>query len=217
MRWTNRLREIDLEPEVRDGLRQLLYDLAGPFRLPDTLAKADQGFYSAVAALDAKLQLFQPDDPTAEANPFLATIWLDQINQEGVFGPRLFNADVTKLAGPPAVVGGRHVVFVCSNSSLKDRLFNLVLDEAERSHNLIKAIGKVDLVRFDCTDATQTLPRYLAHQRARFGLAGEDFAALYGPVDAGATLPPRVFAKFLVSPENYAPVEPPKPQAGDGG
>jgi hypothetical protein len=150
-----------------------------------------------------------PNEPNTEsnsgANLFFATMYLHQLNRSGIFGPRLLFADVTSLEGPHLVEKGRHVIYVCSGSELIDRKISLLLDEDDRPASLIPAVAKFDIGRFPCSEPVQTLPRYLAYQRARFGLAKEGFEKLYGTVEPGNTTPPRVYAKFQVAPKNYMP------------
>lgn len=212
VRWTNRLREIDAEPGVRDSLLQLLYDLDGPFSLPGTFALADDRLYAAVVELDDKLKAFEPDTPNASANAFFATIWRDQLNQDGVFQPRSFRANVINLEAPHAIEHGRHVVYVCPGSELEGRNLTLVLSEPDRPTLAIPALARVDLVRLDCGDTREGIMRYLARQTARMGLARDGFARLYGEVAEGATLPQRATARFQVAPLNYAeiPSQPPE-------
>lgn len=206
VRWTNRLREIALGGEVQRSVRQLLYDLAGPFSLPGTLSEADVRLYDAVREINDTLKN-SPLGDNLPANGFFTAIWRDQLNQTGVFEARAFSARVTNLNVDRGTDDhGRHVVYVCSRE-LHDRDINLVLNEPPRTSGMIAAVGRLDELRFPCAEATDTLSHYLARHPARFGLQKESFTALYGEPDANQTLPPEVRALFQVAPTNYLPAE----------
>lgn len=206
VRWTNRLREIALDSDVQRSARKLLFDLAGPFSLPGTLSEADARLYDAVRELNDTLKNTPPGD-TLPANGFFTAIWRDQLNQTGVFETRAFSAWVTNLTAEPGTdVHGRHVVYVCSRE-LHDRDINVVLNEPPRTSGMIAAVGRLDQLRFPCSEATDTLSHYLARHPARFGLPKDSFTALYGEPDADHTLPPQVRAVFQVAPINYLPAE----------
>jgi hypothetical protein len=207
-RLVARLRDGDLPHEVRAGLQQLLYDLSGPFALPDTFRGASGALIEAVAELERQVRDFEIDDPDALANPFFVELWIHQLNQAGVFGPHVFNANATKIEISDPPQDDVFVVYVCANSDLVDRDMQLALAEPDRPSALIDVEPRIDLFRFNCTDPAQTLSRYLARHTARLGLPTETFSRLYGPVEEGATLPPRARALFQLSPRNYRPAAP---------
>jgi hypothetical protein len=207
VRWTNRLREVELNPDVRQSARKLLFDLAGPFALPGTLSEADTRLYEAVRELNDGLRNSPGDETAMPANPFFTAIWRDQFDQKGVFETRAFSARAINLNAPPGVDEfGRQVVYVCAQE-LHDRDINVVLNEPPRASGMIGAVGRFDQLRFPCSAATDTLANYLARHPARFGLPRESFLALYGEPEADHTLPPQARALFQVAPINYLPVE----------
>lgn len=208
VRWTNRLREIEVKPEVSKSVRELLYDLKGPFAPPGTLAGADDRLYAALTELDDVLKTFEPDKADAPANPFFTKIWVDQLDRQGVFSDRLFRATVTMVEAPHEHQQGRHIIYVCAGSDLRDRNVTLSLNEPNRPPSIISAVTKVNSLRFDCNKATQTMPHFLARETVLMGLAREGFAQFFGPGGEEVPLPARVQSKFQVAPRNYVPIEP---------
>lgn len=194
--WVNKLRQVELEADVGAGLRQLLYDLAGPFEKTMALAGADIRLLEAVAELKAKADRSDPEDDI-RANGFLAAILRDSLEQKGVFDLK-FNADVvlrndTEDPNRAEVYACRTSVFVGKEITL---LFNRD-DESEISNIFSGIVRPIS----NCS-SERTLEELIARKRERIGLSVAAFEQLYGPVGAGETLPPRLSAEFEVLPLN---------------
>lgn len=204
----NALRELksDEHATLTTGMRDILWDLEGPFTPPGVLDGAGHDLYEdAVLELNTALGRYAPGDPEAEANAFITRMILDQLDRKGLFKDRLFRAKVVKLDGlEPRKQDGRHVVYVCADSELAGRELILMPNDPSvpRHSRAINAIARVDPVRFDDCDA-QTMPRYLARQAAHVGMPEGGFVRFaYGEngVDVGWK---DVAAQFQVVPKNH--------------
>ena len=117
-RLISKLRDINPNDEewteLTSGLRRLLADLVGPFRLPGTLSEADESFMKALVALDPALS----DHSSTEANAFFVELWKQFLKQQGIFHQRWFSAEVKMIKGSQ---NDAAVVYSCSGGALEDR------------------------------------------------------------------------------------------------
>jgi hypothetical protein len=175
--------------EVTAGLRRMLWDLAGPFKRPGTLAGADERLIGALDELE---------EVAGGTSKLFAGIWERSLERTGLFRPRSFNAEVTRLWGGPAAPPGQVFVYACPGNELVGKQMTL-WTEGERA-GAVTGLIVDDLQRFDCGNAGRTVEELLAGQPARLGLDGTAFAGLLGATTSEA-LPPRVEAKFRVHPK----------------
>ena len=183
----------DATAEVTHGMRELLWNLAGPFQPPGTLDGADERLINALEDLDST--------PGAEqSSRLLAGIWQRSLDRTGVFRPRSFNADVKLIFNTPPAPAGEVFIYACPGSGFvgKD---TTVWTEGEHPGAVTGVIVE-DLQRFDCDNADKTLEQLLAGQAARLALDGGTYRNLLGEPDTSVTLPPRIAAKFRVHPKD---------------
>lgn len=194
--WVNKLRQVELEANVGAGLRQLLYDLAGPFEKTMALDGADIRLLEAVAELKAKADRSDPEDDI-RANSFLAAILRDSLEQKGVFDLK-FNAEV--VLRNDTEDPGRAEVYACRTSVFVGKEITLLFNrdgESEISNIFSGIVRPIS----NCS-SERTLEELIARKRERIGLSVAAFEQLYGPVGEGETLPPRLSAEFQVRPLN---------------
>ncbi|MEM8570806.1 MAG: hypothetical protein AAGG56_07820 [Pseudomonadota bacterium] len=203
--YVDRLRDADVSPEVSGRMRQLLFDLSGPFALPNTFDQAKAEMIRALVTLDNKAGEFEPNSGGL-ANPFLTEIWRHNLERTSIFARRTFRADVTLLHGDPVSGSGNgpakvHVL-ACRGSELRGK--NVVLSRQNETGGffLVPAEVVVDPSRMPCIGNARTLEALIANQTARFWMTEEAFAQIAGPTEEGATLPPRIKARFEVLPND---------------
>ena len=175
---------------VTHGMRELLWNLAGPFERPGTLVGADERLIGALDELEAT--------PGGTSKLF-AGIWQRSLDRTGLFRPRSFNAEVVRLWGGAAAPPGQVFVYSCPGNVLVGKQTTL-WTEGERA-GAVTGLIVDDLQRFDCGNAGKTVEEMLAGQPARLAVDGATFGNLLGATDASAALPPRIEAKFRVHPK----------------
>jgi hypothetical protein len=202
--WVDALRNMSPDETVDRRVRELLYDLRGPFAPAErTFEGADERLISALEALMQQARAIEAEAPGV-ANAFLARILADNLEQRGLFAPRSFNAEVAQIAGPVTMLGSLPVVYACPGSVFLDKEISLTPDEPGRS-GLVSARVVADLTRFDsCSGPPPSMQQLLANKRERFGFPAAVFAELWGPVESGATPPMRLRARVQVRPLHYS-------------
>ncbi len=202
--WVDALRNMSPDETVHRRVRELLYDLRGPFAPAErTFEGADERLVSALEALMQQARAIEAEAPGV-ANAFLARILADNLEQRGLFAPRSFNAEVAQIAGPVAMLGSLPVVYACPDSVFVDKEISITPNEPGRS-GLVSARVVADLTRFDsCSGPPPSMQQLLANKRERFGFPAAIFAELWGPVESGATAPMRLRARVQVRPLHYS-------------
>ncbi len=202
--WVDALRNMSPDETVHRRVRELLYDLRGPFAPAErTFEGADERLISALEALMQQARAIEAEAPGV-ANAFLARILADNLEQRGLFAPRSFNAEVAQIAGPAAMHGSLPVVYACPGSVFVDKEISITPDEAGRS-GLVSARVVADLTRFDsCAGPPPSMQQLLANKRDRFGFPHAVLAELWGPVESGATPPMRLRARVQVRPLHHS-------------
>jgi hypothetical protein len=204
--WVSVLRERDEEvtDDVAGAVRNLLFDLSGPFALPDTFDQAKAQLIDALKILDDMAESFEPDSG-GQANPFLTEIWRQNLDRTSIFEPRAFRAEVRLLHDPVLELAssapGPAVVYVCRGSELRGRNIQLVNIEGADGF-ILTARVIVDPNRIECGGNARTFEQLIAKGTARLWMTPEDFAQLTAPVQDPATLPPRLSATFQVLPRD---------------
>jgi hypothetical protein len=202
--WVEQLRILELGAEVDRRIRQLLYDLDGPFDPEEeALAGSDERLMEAVLALHEHATEI---DPSADevANAFLARILVDNLEHQGVFKHRSYKAEIAFIAGPDGLDQGRHVVYACPGSVFEGK--QATVRSAEKNR-IIPASVVVDPNRFSNCPSPRTMRELLANKSERLGFTKLAFSELHGPVDSDGTLPPRMAAEMQVLPRHYTAVE----------
>ncbi len=179
--------------EVTHGMRQLLWNLAGPFKPPGTLDGADVRLLDALDDLD-------PHGDAAHASRLLAGIWERSLDRTGVFKPRAFKADVAVVRTADGAGGA--AIYACPGSPLVGKLVTMIPEVSKGDLSLqIKGTILQDPFRFGCGGSEGTsLEALLAGKAESLGIDPISYAELATPSTADAGLPPTVAAKFQVSP-----------------
>jgi hypothetical protein len=198
--WVDALRDMSPDEDVHRRVRELLYDLRGPFApAARTFEGADERLISALEALMEQARAIEAEAPDV-ANAFLARLLADNLEQRGLFAHRSFNAEVAQIAGPAATLGSLPIVYVCPDSVFVNKEISMRADEPGGS-GLVTARVVADLDRFDsCSGRSLNMQELLANKRDRFGFPPTVFSKLWGPVESGATPPMRLRARVQVRP-----------------
>lgn len=108
------LSEVDTDTDegamVARRLRQMLWDLKGPFRRPETLSGADRRMMQALDDLDKAIA------DADEASDLLATLWERNLDQRGIFLQRQFPASIKMVERAPI---GEPRIYACSGGPLE--------------------------------------------------------------------------------------------------
>jgi hypothetical protein len=172
---------------VTQGMRELLWNLAGPFKRPGTFAGADERLIGALEELETH--------PTSK---LFAGIWERSLERTSIFRPRSFGADVMRLSGGPAAPPGEVFVYACPGNELVGKRMTLWTEGAPSG--ALTGLIVDDLQRFDCGNAGKAVEELLAGQPAQLALDRASFAVLFGDSDP-AMVPRSVAAKFRVHPK----------------
>jgi hypothetical protein len=108
------LSEIDTDTDegamIARRLRQMLWNLEGPFRRPETLSGADGRMVQALDDLDGAIA------GADEASDLLATLWEQNLDQRGIFLQRQFPASIKIVERAPI---GEPRIYACSGGPLE--------------------------------------------------------------------------------------------------
>lgn len=123
----------DLDPETLTRYREIFWELEGPFALPGTLEKMDGRLIAALEDLESSV-LRQGLQST-----LMAEIWQQSMVQQGIFRPRLIDAEITLLTGQDATAADEYPIFyTCAGSPLDNRLV-MVAIEPGTEHGAVRA------------------------------------------------------------------------------
>lgn len=193
-RLAHALRDLREEEDTRDftsAVRELLYNLEGPFARPHTFSGARDGrLLRAFEDLDP-----EGKDPEA-VSPLFSSLWRMSLNHDGVFRPRPVSAAVK----PDANVN-RNRAAVCFGSIL------------EGKEVLISGPGALQtaVVDADQVCVPRSLRELLAGEPEQLRLAPDDFAALQGSTTADGRVT-ELQVDLIVSPKHFASrISPPEP------
>ncbi len=182
---------------VAKRLRAMLWDLRGPFELPNTLRGADERMIKALDDLDAPSSQVATDK-LAQASGLLAAMWNLSLDRKGIFRPRFFRAKVEVVHRAPASDEDHIVVLACPGSALvSGRVMSLYTDQ-----NSIMAEVTQDPSLFDCGGSALTAAQLLAGGKARLGLSEKAFKDLMDPAGASRTHSTTGEAKFELFPRD---------------
>jgi|GEM_PF-2457795 len=177
------------------ALRELLYDLDGPFAPPHTLAGAtdDRLLREALAALEVDLDKIAALTPEA-VNPLLASLWEQSLERDGVLKARPIQA-VLRPAGN--IEPGR--AFACDLSMLDNKEVTIV---GQGGRLLVEA-------NVFCDPPAPQPRELLGGAVERLWVSREDFAVLAGgeqrgSMDVRLNPSPRAFRAFVPEPPGAA-------------
>ncbi len=154
----HRIRGLDKDHILSAQLRDVLYDLEGPFKLPGTLRGADSRMWQAIADLY--------DGIKAECSPYK-----HQITAEGVL---LHDTDESD----------KPMVFTCPDSLLKQGITVLVKPTGGSSNNMRQFTVQQDAVFHACSAVTPL--EFLSGSKVKLGLNRAAFDLLFPPLFADA-------------------------------
>jgi hypothetical protein len=155
---------------VVGALRQMLWDLSGPFRLPDTMIGADARLVSAIEA-----QTATPDDPTQ--GRLLAELVRRSLDRSSIFEVRQFPArlqPLEPLSGPLAREAA--MIWACPGSELIGKQAQIW----SRGRTVYaEVLPDVRLSR-GCAGTARTIQALLQGSEAVLGVPPEAYAVLSG-------------------------------------
>ncbi|MGF1658869.1 MAG: hypothetical protein ACFCUS_05530 [Rubrimonas sp.] len=197
-----------IKPEDAEGaavaasLREMLWDLKGPFALPGTLAGADKRLIGALEDLESI------KSETGEMSELLAEIVLMSVDRRGLFQPRDFAGEVRRLPGVGSP-GGHSLVYVCPGSPLAGKNIRITLrhaavdDPDSAAMTIFPGLIVQDPNLMSCPGSFRRLTELLGGQAAQLGLDAEAFARLTAGAPPGS-LPVRgLRVSFTVHPADY--------------
>jgi hypothetical protein len=184
---------------VTQGLREVLWDLNGPFQRPGTLTGADERLIGALEELEEVLR------ESGETSRLLAALWKKSLNRTGVFRPRSFEAEVKLLssdsvADPATDDEAPPKIYACPGSEFIGKEMSIWIPDGQGG--LVLGYVVEEVTKFDCGISKRNLQQLLAGQSAHLALDKDAFSALLGRVEHEDALPESVHAKFSVQPQN---------------
>lgn len=162
--------------------RKLLWELEGPFAPPGTLSEMDGRLLQALEDLEAEVR------NTGRSNQLIAAIWQQSLNQQGIFRPRLVNAEVVLLSGNGAA-GKMPVFYTCAGSTLINRQVTIAPKARGAAGPDIASEMMTGIVSFnaflaeplDCRDqAGVDFPELVAGAPLVLGLQADSYEKLFG-------------------------------------
>ena len=190
--------------ELSNALRNLLYDLKGPFAAPNPFAGVRNTLLvDAIMELDPR-KTSSPDNGLSvdgeadkgtrqSINPLMSELWRRSIEIQGIFRPHEIRATIRQARGiPPGTA------VACTDSLLDGKQITIT------SVGLQKRV-MVDAREF-CGRAAPNAEKLLAGEREELYLAPEDFVEIAGVVPAAATGTGRrdpVDVSVVVAPKHF--------------
>ncbi|CUH46741.1 hypothetical protein [Ruegeria atlantica] len=173
------IRGLEKEDPLSAGLRDVLYDLEGPFSLPGTLRGADSRMWQAIADLYEGIK----SEPRGDSQLF-ATLYTNFIQQETVFSP--FKHEVTAEGVLLHDANGteKPMVYTCPDSFLKPGITVLIKPTGGSSNIMRQFTVRQDPVFHAC--AARTPFEFLSGSEMKLGLNRVAFDQLFPPRTASA-------------------------------
>jgi hypothetical protein len=177
------------------ALRELLYDLQGPFARPYTFAGADDDrLLDALKDLDPKTT---NGDPQA-VSPLLSGLWRMSLNVDDLFRPRPINATIREADDVAP-----EIARACVNSLLDQKQITIVSG----------GVMKTAFVRADrlCPQPPPSARELLAGMREVLFMAPDDVADVTSSVQRTANddgRPPSLEVEVMVSPKYFGQLMP---------
>lgn len=194
-RMISALAQIDVSKvenrDVTNGMREMLWNLDGPFERPGTLAGADERFIGALEELD----LASTDHPSE----LLARIWQHSLDKTSVFRPRRFDGVVVLVPNAPPQ-DGRPQIYACPGNEISGKV--TTLQTKGETRNLVTGEVVSEVFLDGCGGSALSLRALLAGEPARFGLDFDTFSNLIAPGQTATVLPEQVEVVFTVYPRN---------------
>ena len=182
--------------KVTQGLREVLWDLNGPFQRPGTLTGADERLIGALEELEEVLR------ESGETSRLLAELWRRSLNRTSVFRPRSFHAVVKQISGEPESLNPEAppTIYACPGSAFVGKEMSIWIPEGEGG--LVTGFVVEEVTKFDCDSSKRSLQQLLAGQPADLALDRNTFSILAGQSETEDTLPSVLEAKFSVQPQD---------------
>lgn len=191
----DKLRSLDAsEPDgqaVSERMRELLWNLEGPFSTPGTLRGADTRMIMALDDLDTELEESQV------ASVLLTELWRLSLERKGVFKPRPLQAGIQIVPGLPSASAEPYPALVCPGSVLVERELGIL-----GSGGLIKIEAFHQASLFDCDPPALTAGQMLEGGIIRIGLSELAFRKLVGSNGAASIGDGKTTAIFEIYPRN---------------
>ena len=200
VRLVNALTELTSDEEswpLSSALRNLLYDLKGPFAEPNPFAGVRNTLLvDAIMELDPR-QTARGDetgkDSTQPINPLMSELWRRSIEIQGIFRPHEIRATIRLVRGiPPGTA------VACTDSLLDGKQITIT------SVGMQKRV-MVDAREF-CGRAAPNAEKLLAGEREELYLAPDDFVEIAGVVPAAVSGTARrdpVDVSVVVAPKHF--------------
>ncbi|MCG7521733.1 hypothetical protein [Ruegeria sp. Ofav3-42] len=170
----DQIRVLDKDHPLSVRLRDVLYDLEGPFSLPGTLRGADSRMWQAIADLYDGLKAEPHDD-----SQLFATLYTNFIEQETVFSPFKHEVKAEGVLLPQTDGNGKPMVFTCPDSFLKQGITVLVKSAGGSSNIMRQFRLNQNAVFHSC--AARTPFEFLSGSEMKLGLNRAAFDQLFPP------------------------------------
>lgn len=159
--------------KIASGLRDMLYDLRGPFAVPGALRSAKNGaFVGALNDLDDALK------NATSANAILAKLWENDQNRTGIFKLRRFSATVEIVPNAPFGDETYPNVFTCPGSALPEGRIIQITGVGQYKGQTLAEVHQ-NMMLFPCDRPGLTVEELLAQKKVvRLGLSERVFRRL---------------------------------------
>ncbi|WP_159090082.1 hypothetical protein [Ruegeria sp. Alg231-54] len=175
----HRIRGLDKDHILSAQLRDVLYDLEGPFKLPGTLRGADSRLWQAIADLYDGIKAEPHDD-----SQLFATLYTNFIEQDTVFSPYKHQITAEGVLLHDTDESDKPMVFTCPDSLLKQGITVLVKPTGGSSNNMRQFTVQQDAVFHACSAVTPL--EFLSGSKVKLGLNRAAFDLLFPPLFADA-------------------------------
>lgn len=192
VKLVDRIANLDPSVEVSKKLRNLLWDLRGPFRVPGTLRGADENMIKALDDLETALE------NAKEANALLTHLWEQTLDRTGIFRPRRFNATVEIVSDDLPDKGMYRVALACPGGALVSGRVMFLYTQIGGALIEVTQIPSV----FDCDGLASTVKDLFAGRTIRLGVSQAVFKELFDPAGTSDDVNGQMSAKFELFPKS---------------
>ena len=180
----------DIPESTLKRYRKLFWELEGPFSPPGTLSEMDGRLLQALNDLENEVK------ETGRSNQLIAAIWQQSLNQQGIFRPRLVNAEVILVARDSTGADEFPVFYTCGGSTLINRVVTIgATRPAQGVRRNVAAEPLMGIVGFDtfiaealgCRDNPGAdFAELIAGEPLVLGLEEDSYTRLFGVVGHGS-------------------------------
>ncbi|WP_170418218.1 hypothetical protein [Ruegeria atlantica] len=170
----HKIRGLEKDDSLSVELREVLYDLEGPFSLPGTLRGADSRMWQAIADLYEGIKAEPRDD-----SQLFATLYTKFIQQETVFSPFKHEVTAEGVLLHDTNADDKPMMFTCPDSFLKQGITVLVKPVGGSSNIMRQFTVQQNAMFHAC--AARTPFEFLSGSEMKLGLNRVAFDQLFPP------------------------------------